>query len=317
MINPVAVKFNPGIKDTLEGALKKVHAHIDGSYSEVLGDYQCITCANDAIYWINNVLRADKYKYVVVDIETSALYPREGYVLGIALTMDTHKAVYIDSECIDEEVENKLQELFDSKSVIFHNAKFDMKWLGYHFNFVFPKWHDTMLQHYLLNENEAHDLKTLVMKYTKMGEYDYELEEYKRNYMKAHGLRKDEFSYEVIPTEIMYKYAGADADGTMRLFQKFNPIIQKHYKWLYDNIMLRGTQFLMEIEETGVPFNKEYLEEANQIFANEIFELNERLYDFMEVHEVEKEQGVKFNPNSTVQLRKLFFDYVQLILQKY
>lgn len=317
MINPVAVKFNPGIKDTLDGALRKLHAHIDGSYTEVLGDYRMITCANDALEYITFVLRMPEYPYLIVDIETSALYPREGYVLGIALTHDSHRGVYIDTECITPEVEEALQELFNAKVCVFHNAKFDMKWLNYHFNFQFPIWHDTMLQHYLLNENEAHDLKTLVMKYTKMGEYDYELEEFKKNYMKAHGILKADFSYEVIPTDIMYKYAAADADGTMRLFRKFNPIISKHFNWLYEDIMKRGTQFLLEIEETGVPFDKKYLQDANQIFADEILELTQRLYDYKEVHEVEKEQGTKFNPNSPVQLQKLFFDKLGLPIIKY
>ena len=47
--------------------------------------------------------------------------------------------------------------------------------------------------------------------------------------------------------------------------------------------MLSGTQFLMEIEENGVPFSKSHLEEANQQFTDEIFELNEKLYEYKEV----------------------------------
>jgi DNA polymerase I-like protein with 3'-5' exonuclease and polymerase domains len=114
----------------------------------------------------------------------------------------------------------------------------------------------------------------------------------------------------------MYKYAAADADGTMRLFLKFNPIVQKHFKKLYESTMLRGTQFLLEIEEVGVPFNKEYLEIANKKFTNDILELTDSLYQFPEIKELEKEQGTKFNPNSTVQLRKLFFDMLGLPTSK-
>jgi hypothetical protein len=166
MINPVAVKFNPGIKDTLEGALTKLHNHIDGSYKEILGNYEGITCANRAIKWLKKVLR--EAKHVVTDIETSALYSRDGYILGIAMCYKPMEAVYIQSDCITEEVEILLQEIFNTKLIIFHNAKFDMQWLSYHFNFTFKIWHDSMLEHYLLNENEAHDLKYLAMKYTEM-----------------------------------------------------------------------------------------------------------------------------------------------------
>jgi DNA polymerase I-like protein with 3'-5' exonuclease and polymerase domains len=187
-----------------------------------------------------------------------------------------------------------------------------MAWLIFHFNFKFYKWHDTMLEHYLLNENEPHDLKYLVMKYTDMGDYDRELDEFKKSYCKSHGILQAEFSYEYIPFDIICEYAGGDVDGTLRLHEKFYPIIDKHFKKLYEDIMLSGTQFLMEIEENGVPFSKSHLEEANQQFTDEIFELNEKLYEYKEVCELETEQGVKFNPNSTAQLRKLFFDKLGL-----
>ena len=312
MLNPVAVKFNPGIQDAVDSALKKLHEHINGTYKETLGTYEGITCAKRAKEWLTKLLRAHTYNRVVVDIETSALYPRDGYVLGIAMSAEFGTGVYIESDCIDEEVEELLQMVFNQKEIIFHNAKFDINWLQYHFNFRFPRWHDNMLCHYLLNENEPHDLKYLVLKYTDMGDYDKELEEFKRSYCKTHGLLLREFSYEYIPFDIMKEYAAADADGTLRLFNKFYPIIEKHFHALYNNVMLRGTQFLMEIEETGVPFSKEHLEIANETFTREIFDLNEQLYEFKEVRELEAEQGAKFNPNSTAQLRKLFFEKLGL-----
>jgi len=316
MLNPVAVKFNPGIKDTLNGALKKLHNHIDGTYRENLGDYKPITCARDAKEWITKALRAHTRPNVVADIESSSLYPREGYILGIALSSRAGSGVYIESDCIDDQVEELLQKLFDQKVMIFHNAKFDMKWLSYHFNFKFPKWHDTMIMHYLLNEGEAHDLKTLTMKYTSMGEYDYELTAFKKAYMKTHRVKVADFTYDLIPFDTMWKYAAADADATMRLFNKFAPIVDLHFKWLYENIMLRGTQFLMEIEETGVPFDKGYLLSANTKFENEIFELKQKLYKFPEVKEIEEERGEKFNPGSTAQLAILFFDKLNLPVTK-
>lgn len=316
MINPIAVKFNPGIQDTLEGALTKLHNHINGEYKEHLGDYEGITCAKRAKEWVTESLRAIKHKHLVIDIETSALYPRDGYILGIAMSDAPMSGVYIESDCIDDELEELIQELFDSKNVIFHNAKFDMKWLQYHFNFKFKRWEDTMLMHYLLNENEAHDLKYLSMKYTSMGEYDHELESFKADYRKAHGIRMADFSYELIPFDVIYKYAAADADATFRLFQKFAPIVSKHFNKLYREIMLAGTQFLLEIEETGVPFDREYLNIANKQFTDDILKLTESLYKFPQVHELEKEQDAEFNANSTAQLRKLFFDKLNLPVSK-
>ena len=312
MLNPVAVKFNPGIKDTLDGALTKLHNHINGSYTEVLGKYEPITSARRAKEWITQALHAHTCPNLVADVECSSFYPREGYVLGIGLTIRSMEGVYIDSECIDDEVEFLLQKLFDAKTVVFHNAKFDMKWLAYHFNFKFPKWEDSMLMHYLLNENEAHDLKFLAMKYTKMGDYDFELEVFKKEYMKINKVKVADFSYDLIPFDIMWPYACGDVDATMRLYEKFSPIIFKSFEWLYVNIIKRGTQFLMEIEEIGVPFDKEYLNKANVIFEKEIFDLKEQLYQFPEIHQIEKERGEKFNPGSPAQLGILFFEKLNL-----
>jgi DNA polymerase I-like protein with 3'-5' exonuclease and polymerase domains len=312
MLNPVAVKFNPGIKETLDGALTKLHNHINGTYSEVLGEYTPITDAPTAKDWILQQLHAHTREHLVVDIETSSLYPREGYILGIAMTTETMKGVYIQCDCIDEEIEELLQRLFDAKTLVFHNAKFDIKWLQYHFNFRFKNWHDVMLQHYLLNETELHDLKSLSMKYTKMGEYDHELEAFKTQYMKTHKIKVADFSYESIPFDIMWKYAAADTDATLRLFNKFNPIIQSHFKELYNSIMLRGAQFLLDIEEMGVPFSKEYLGAANVKFKDDIIELSSQLYVYPEVKEIEIAQGKEFNPGSPAQLAVLFFEKLGL-----
>jgi len=312
ILNPMAVRFNPGIKDTFEASIKKLHSHIDGTYEELLGDYKGITCAQDAISYLEKILHDPKCKKIVVDIETSALYPRDGYVLGIAITHKSMFGVYIDSDCIDDNVEYLLEQLFLTKTCIFHNAKFDIKWLEYHFNFRFPNFLDTMIEHYILNENEAHDLKSLVLKYTKMGDYDRELVDFKASYIKRHKIKVAEFSYDFIPFDVMYPYACGDVDGTMRLHEKFGPIVDQHFNKLYHGLMLPATEFLKNMENTGVPFSREALNNANVILSQKIFDLKEKLYEFEEIKQVEKTLSVKFNPNSTAHLRMLFFDILKL-----
>lgn len=315
ILNPLSVKFNPGLEDTINMGLKKLRGHIDGTYVENLGKYHGIEDRQTALDYLSQVNNRST-KYVVVDIETSALHPREGYILGLAMTDRVGEGYYISSNCIDETIEELLQTIFNKKTVIFHNSKFDMKWLQYHFHFKFPDWEDTMLQHYLLNENEAHDLKTLAMKYTSMGDYDKELDDYKRNYCKQNKIRLSDFSYEFIPFEIMREYAGADADATLRLYKKFNPIIKAHFASLYEDIIQEGTEFLLEMEEIGIPFSKKALQEANVEFSNRIIELKTRLREFPEVLQTEKDLDVEFNPNSTAHLRHLFFKLLKLKSKK-
>ena len=48
-----------------------------------------------------------------------------------------------------------------------------MAFFEYHFNFKFPKFEDTMLLHYLIDENPGgHGLKELALKYTPYGDYE-------------------------------------------------------------------------------------------------------------------------------------------------
>ena len=90
--------------------------------------------------------------------------------------------------------------------------------------------------------------------------------------------------------------------------------IEKNSKllWVYENILLAGCNFLTQVENNGVPFDSERLEIAQQIMQEDIDNAVAKLYEFPEVRQFEKAKGDSFNPNSTVQLRSLLFDYIGL-----
>ena len=77
--------------------------------------------------------------FIALDSETTGLYPRDGHILGISLCYDGHRGAYISTDCFDEETEELLQKLFTKKRVVFHNAKFDVAFFEYHFNFKFDR----------------------------------------------------------------------------------------------------------------------------------------------------------------------------------
>ena len=318
MINPAMAKFKPEMKPVIESAISKIQSYIDGSYSKKSGDYQGIRCAHDAKKYVEKVLHDTSIKYIAVDTETSSLYPRNGYVCGISISHKKYMGVYIDSDIIDEELETLLQQLFAAKICIFHNAKFDLKMLCFHFGFKFPRWEDTMLLHYILNENEPHDLKFLAMKYTDMGDYDSKLETWKKEYCKKNKILQKNFSYDLIPFEIMAEYAGMDTDATLRIYEMCFPLMDKSKQFtkLYDELLKPGTQFLLDIEEVGVPFDKVELLRVQKDLEENIERLKKDLYKYDEVHMVEKEINGLFNPNSTAQLGKLFFEYLKLPIIK-
>ena len=112
----------------------------------------------------------------------------------------------------------------------------------------------------------------------------------------------------------MKNYAAMDAVVTFLLYEKMSVALAKNdkLKWVYDNILLEGCDFLKQVESNGVPFDLERLTLGQSIMQKDIEVAIEKLYEFPEVRQFEKAKGSPFNPNSTVQLRSLLYDYIGL-----
>ena len=317
LINPAIIKFKPEAKKSFEEAIESISKYVSGELKiEKLSEDKCygIQDKETAIAFIQKAID-HPLPYVALDSETSALYCRDGYMLGFSLSYEPDHGIYCDADVIDEDVEAKMQELFNKKTVVFHNAKFDLQWFIYHFNFEFPNFEDTMLMHYMFDENPGtHGLKQLAMKHTPFGDYEKPLEDWSAEYRRSHGILKEAFSYDLIPFDIMKDYAAMDTVVTFALYQKMRPAIEKNKKllWVYENILLEGCNFLRQVENNGVPFDRERLEFAQGVMQEDITQAVAELYEFPEVRQFEKAQGKDFNPNSTVQLRSLLFDYINL-----
>ena len=83
----------------------------------------------------------------------------------------------------------------------------------------FPQFEDTMLLHYLIDENPGtHGLKQLAMKYTIYGDYEKPQYDWMAQYRKDHGVLKNDFTWDLIPFDIMKTYAAMDAVVTLLVF---------------------------------------------------------------------------------------------------
>jgi DNA polymerase I-like protein with 3'-5' exonuclease and polymerase domains len=251
---------------------------------------------------------------VALDSETTGLYPRDGHVQGLSLCFDGVQGAYLDADCFTDTTEKLLQELFNRKTVVFHNAKFDIGFLEYHFKFKFTNFEDTMLLSYLVDENPGnHGLKGLAIKYTPYGDYEKPMHEWMDNYRKDHGVLKSEFDWGCIPFDVMKTYAAMDALCTYLLFEKLSQIkANKKLKWVYDNILIPGTRFLVDAQDNGVPFDKERLYLAQVSMQKNIDIAVDKLYKNPRIAEWRLWHGKDFNPASTVQLRSLLFDTMGL-----
>jgi len=316
IINPAMLAFKPEAQPAWDSSKKSIIDYItDGKVDNIVRPEQAlgIQDTEEANAFIRAAI-ASPSPYIALDSETTGLYPRDGYMLGCSLSYERDYGAYIDTECFDETTEALLQQLFNEKVVIFHNAKFDLAFFEYHFNFIFPQFEDTMLLHYLIDENPGtHGLKQLAMKYTIYGDYEKGMYDWMDQYRKEHGVLKNDFTWDVIPFDLMKDYAALDAVVTFLLYEKFVKIKQnKRLAKVYDNILIPGCRFLTDIQDNGVPFDIGRLVKSQALMQDQIDEAVAELYKHPAIGKFEKINGKDFNPNSTVQLRSLLFDFIGL-----
>jgi len=315
--NPAMLHFKPEGKPAFEKSVSRLHSYLEGKIinSSITGDFKGIDNYEEAREFLLEVIQHAN-GYVAVDTETTALYVRNGYVIGVPLSYKAYHGRYISADVLDGENLVFLQQILDTNYVIFHNMKFDYRMMNYHLGITFndSKVHDTMVMHYVLDENEGHGLKELALKHTDYGDYDAELDAFKKQYCSLHNISVSEFTYDLIPFDIISKYAAIDTAVTFELFFKFWPIVQKNPKLLkvYSELLIPGTLFLMNMEEVGIPIDKYRMQQAEVYLDTWINQAKADIYSFKEVTLLEEDQGDRFNPASVPQLRKLLFDYAGL-----
>ena len=189
-----------------------------------------------------------------------------------------------------------------------------MAFFEYHFHFKFPKFEDTMLLHYLVDENPGgHGLKQLAIKHTQYGDYEKPMYEWIDRYRKEHGVLKDQFTWDSIPFDVMKTYAAMDALVTYILYEKLLVVkTNEKLKKVYEEILIPGTRFLIDTQDNGVPFDRTRLLVAQEAMQTDIDNAISTLYENDKIRRFEELNGKSFNPNSTVQLRSLLFDYLGL-----
>jgi DNA polymerase I-like protein with 3'-5' exonuclease and polymerase domains len=315
--NPAILHFKPEGKEAFKRAADRINKYVSGEITnaKATGTYLGITDPKLALAFLTEVYEKAE-GYVSWDTETTCLYPRDGYVLGLSMSYKSKHGAYISTDCLDEQCMAVLEQIIQKYSAVFHNMKFDIKMIEYHLGLRFDRSrvHDTMVMHYCLDENDTHGLKPLALKYTDYGDYDSQLDEFKRAYCARTGVSTDDFTYDLIPFEILSEYASIDTAVTIDLFHKFWPVIQKNQKLLnlYQTIMIPGTLFLLDMEEVGIPINKTRMQAAEVYLDKWIAEAKQEIYTFQAVKDFEQDSGIIFNPNSVQQLRKVLFDYVKL-----
>ena len=255
---------------------------------------------------------------LVVDIETTSVSPHTGVILGIAISTRPHQGLYVSSELVYKH-KQWFHDLFKNRKCIFHNSKFDTNYMETEIGFEFPDYEDTMLLHYCLEESVGtHGLKPLALRFTDLGDYERELDDYKKSWARKNKVKLADFNYGMLPSDILAPYACKDADATFQLYRKWWPLVEKSEEFLrlYKNILMPATHAMKRLEKNGGPINIEQVNHLTEQYTIDMEECHEEIMMSDAVQRFERTQGKDFNPNSTYHLRELFFNILNMKVTK-
>lgn len=160
-------------------------------------------------------------------------------------------------------------------------------------NFYF----DTMYAHHAaVNEKGGQSLETMRSKYTHMTRYDMAL----NNYISENNLDKGT-GFAELPDHILHPYALKDADVTFRVYEVLKKLVDadKDIAKLFYNVIMPGNKPLYEIRQTGMYINKNTFTKLALSFQAKAKEILDSIRSSL--------GNDDFNPNSSLQLKKLFF----------
>jgi len=316
IMHPNITIIKPQMEDEIQRAFAQIPKLLDGEDLETHEKDYC---------FIETAEQFAKYKQeledattLVVDIETTSVSPHTGVILGIAVSTRPHQGLYIS---IDVVMANKqwFHDLFKNRKCIFHNSKFDTNFMETELGFEFPDYEDTMLLHYCLEEAVGtHGLKPLALRFTDLGDYERELDDYKKSWARKNKVKLADFNYGMLPSDILAPYACKDGDATFQLYMKFWPLVEKSEEFLrlYRNILMPATHAMKRLEKNGGPIDIDQVAHLTEQYTIDMEECHEEIMMSEAVQRFERTQGKDFNPNSTYHLRELFFNILNMKVTK-
>jgi len=245
-----------------------------------------------------------RYPIISCDIETTSLDPKIAKILVVGIAYEKNKVVIFPPDMLPY-----IKGVLSNCRTIYQRLQYDTAVFSEH-GIEVEGQHDTLLQHYTLNENErGHDLDSLSRLF--LG-------------AKGYGFDVDKSKMAELPKEELYLLVAMDADYTLQLHNLFSPVIEKDTNLcsLYHKILIPGINFLRRMSQRGFYVRQEYLAEYHKELQGKLDILLSQVIDafgplwnreqYLEQTDA-KSAPVEFNPNSPQQLAWIVYDRLKII----
>ena len=262
----------------------------------------CLT-PQDAV----TALKSLKIGPIAYDIETATaitfnqIRSESGWLTAFGIT-DSSEYCYVMSPEVmrDDSVQAVLHTLVHTEGVqvIAHNGKFDQLFMREKEGIDIPLHFDTMLAHYVLDENNYHDLKTVARQFLGVPDYDAEVEKY---VYKKKGLKKVKW-YDKVPFPVLTQYLAYDVCCTWALQQLFQErmIAEDLYDSPFSDTIMPASDLLLELEERGMTIDTDYFESQVATVSVRAAELT------LQMRRISGKSDL--NPRSWVQVQPILYE---------
>ena len=263
--------------------------------------YECIVTDEQLDRWL---AKLNATELVALDTETTSLDPMQAQVVGLSFACVAGEAAYLPLAHVYPGAPDQLN--FDAaiaklrpwlenaeRKKLGQNIKYDLHVFANHGIRVNGYAHDTLLQSYVLESHQRHDMTSLASRH--LGANDTIAFE------DVAGKGASQISFDQVSIDTATRYSAEDSDVTLQLHQALYPQISGDapLNFVYRQIEMPTTHVLLTMERHGVLIDGALLDRQSGELGLKMMELEAKAHELA---------GQPFNLGSPKQLAEILFD---------
>ena len=263
-------------------------------------NYESILTEAQLDAWIEKLNAAD---LACVDTETTSLDQMQAQIVGLSFASVVGEGAYLPLRHIYPGAPDQLD--FDNaiaklrpwledkaKKKLGQNIKYDLHVFANHGIDVQGYVHDTLLQSYVLESHQRHDMDSLATRH---------LNAKTISFADVAGKGASQIGFEQVSIETATAYSAEDADVTLQLHGAMYPQVaaDERLNFVYSKIEMPTSRVLLAIERNGVLIDSALLDKQSGELGVKMLALEAKAFE---------EAGQPFNLSSPKQLGEILFD---------